>query len=244
MKFHTLVASCLLLGTPLSYAGTINGGSLLHPSDANQIETWLGSGDLDFTNIFSGAAGVATAGSFHAAADGVGPTISIYEITLADSSHARVGGYTTVNWAAPIGGEYVSDFAAFIFNLDSLELQNVQSIPQYAIFRAPSYFPTFGGGHDLFPGYGILGTCAGFSGEPYCDGYSSSHSYDQDQGQITVVGDIGSGSGNSGTQYDSWSVNSLEVYTFAPAAPVPLPPAAILFAPAVAGLAFLRRRRI
>lgn len=242
MKLQTLAASGLFLISSFANAGTVTGGALLQQGDANQIETWLGSGDLDFTNIYSGTAGVSSAASFHAAADGTGATVSIYGITLANGDHARIGGYTTVDWGQP-QADYYPNPVALIFNLDSLEAQFTQFSPQHAVYVNPEYFPTFGGGHDIWTGNVILGTCGGFFTNEQCDGYSYSHSYDRDQGQITVAGDSGFESGNNGLSYTSWSVNSLEVYTFAPAAPVPLPTAIFLFAPALAGLGFVRRRR-
>ncbi|MCA8867813.1 MAG: PEP_CTERM-anchored TLD domain-containing protein [Rhodobacteraceae bacterium] len=245
----TILAAALSLGTAFgaatgAVAGTITGGTLLDGAGANQLEAWLGVGDQDFTNIFAGNAGVATATAFHSAVDGVGPTFSIYDVTL-DSGNGpsvKIGGYTALDWGGVTG--YQSDATAFIFNLTTGEAQFTQHYSGiYSINRAPNYFATFGGGHDIFAGYGVLGTCNGGL-SAICDGYTQSHSYDQAQGQISIAGDSGSGSGDSGFDLRHIVVNSLEVYTFEPAvAPVPLPAGGLLLLTALGGLAVARRRR-
>jgi hypothetical protein len=238
----SVVVSSFLSFTALSAtAGTVTGGSLLSATDADQLETWLGSGDLDFTNIWSGVAGVATASSFHAAVDGAGPTFSLFGITNGNGTNAIIGGYTQEDWS---GDAYKTDLTAFIFNLTSGEIQNVEAASaDRAIRTAPHFFPTFGNGHDIFAGVTILGTNSGGL-DVYSDGYSYSQGYDVSQGQITVVGDSGGASGDSGTLEHHWSVNSLEVYTFAPAAlpPAPVPAGVPLMAGALGLLAWMRRR--
>jgi hypothetical protein len=178
------IALCAM--TTVSQAGVINGGSLLDAQGADQLETWLGSGDLDFTNIFTG---VATGSQFHSAADNAGPTFSIYGITKEPGQQMRVGGYTQISWNT---ANAPADVTAFLFNLDTLEAQFSQRLPQNAInMPAPNYFPAFGGGHDLFGGFGTLGTCNGVGLGDFastCSGYSRNHSYDINQGQITVTG--------------------------------------------------------
>lgn len=219
-KSLLLAAGFSAIWSNTSRAGAVT-GTLLDQNGADQLETWLGVGDQDFTSIWYGTAGVSTAASFHAAADGAGPTVSIYDITLGDGSNALVGGYTAVDWES--AGTY-PDPTAFLFNLNTGEVQKTQDIPQSAVIVHPNFFPTFGSGHDLVAGWGILGTNYGAIGSAN-DGYSFSHSFDNQQGQITIAGDSGPGPGNSGYHYDHWSVNALEVFTFADAeiAPVPLP---------------------
>lgn len=226
-------------------ATTVNGGSLLTIGDANQLETWLGIGDQGFTNIWSGLAGVATSSSFHTAVDGAGPTFSIFGISLGNGTTAKIGGYTALDWGGANGTNYQNDHTAFIFNLSTSEAQFTQHTA-HSIYVDSGYFPVFGGGYDLFAGYGILGQC-GAVASAGCDGSTRSYTYDQTQGQITVAGDIGNGSGagNSGLPVEHWSVNSLEVFTFAPAAPtvVPIPTALPLLAGGLSMLGLFGWRR-
>ncbi|MEO0680624.1 MAG: PEP_CTERM-anchored TLD domain-containing protein [Pseudomonadota bacterium] len=245
---NTWLAACglLLAAGGVAEAGTVSGGSLLTGTDADQLETWFGLPDQDFSLIWSGVAGDATADSFHAAAAGVGPTFSIYGVTLGNGTEAKIGGYTTVDWAGPTG--YVRDTEAAIFNLTIGEIQRQQ--PGYentAVYRrtgVDAYFPTFGGGHDLFGGYGILGQCSD-TVNSICDGYTRSWSYDPSQGQISFGGDFGQGSGSSGANYRHIRVNSLEVFTSSDALAVPVPMGLPLAIGAFGlwGAISLRRRR-
>lgn len=230
----------VLAGATGALAGTVTGGSLLSHAGADQLETWLGVSDQDFTNIWSGDAGVGTAASFHAAVDGTGPTFSIYDVTLGDGSSALIGGYTGLDWA---GSGYAYDSTAFIFNLTTGEAQFTQDSPQHALYRNASYFATFGGGHDIFGGTGTLATCGGAI-TISCDGYTRSHSFDNSQGQISIAGDSGAGSGDSGVYNRHIVVKSLETYSFTPTvAPVPLPAGGLLLITALGGLAAARRRK-
>lgn len=244
---HTGIAAAFTVGLTLAgatgaLAGTVTGGSLLNGVGADQLETWLGVGDQDFTNVWAGDAGVGTASSWHAAVDGAGATFSIYDVTLGDGSSALIGGYTALSWA---GSGYAYDATAFIFNLTTGEAQFTQRDNSHSIYRYSSrYFATFGAGHDIFGGHDILSTCNGNNFITLCDGYTSSLSYDSSQGQISVAGDTGYGSGDSGYDLRHIEVKSLETYTFAPAVtPVPLPAGGLLLITALGGLAAARRRK-
>jgi hypothetical protein len=231
-----LLAALCSLG-PAS-AATVTAGSLINLTEARQLEDWLGVGPQDFTRIWTGVAGVARSAEFHAAADGVGPTVSVFHILLADGSDALIGGYTAQDWG---GNGYMTDAAAFLFDLTTSERQLAKTHPEYAIWSDPRSFPTFGAGPDLVAGEDILGQC-GTALTVECDGRSYSYSFEPDQGQIAVPGDQGTADGNSGLSYASWSVQSLDVYSFAPMAAVPLPGGMPLMAGGIAALVALRRR--
>lgn len=224
---------CIAVGiTGAASAGSVNGGTLMTASDANQLEVWLGVGDQNFTNIWSGQAG-ALAASFHAAADGAGPTVAIYDVTLNSGNRVKIGGYTAVDWGQSTG--YVFDATAFIFNLTTGEIQrqvNAHAYGAFSVYVDPYYFPTFGGGHDISGGHDPLGYGA----------YTLSYTYDHTKGQIGFAGDSGDFAGDSGYNFDGHTFNALEVYTFQPAASVPLPASGLLLIASLGGIGVLRRR--
>jgi hypothetical protein len=168
----------LVAGAPAAtHAMTTVVGGTLSAAHADQLETWLGVGDQTFTNRYVGVTGDPVAG-FHAAVDGVGPTISIFDVTdPATGSTAKIGGYTVVDWGSAAG--YQRDDTAFLFNLSSGEKQNsgeasiVRNASNYTTLTSEDYFPTFGLGHDRFGGRFSLG-----------EGYVNYLSYDAGRGNI------------------------------------------------------------
>jgi hypothetical protein len=226
-----LPAVFLLVGFQAS-AGVITGGTYLDAGGASQMQHWLGTGDLDFTNIWSGSADPATASAdWHAAVDGAGPTVSIYEARIHDGTTAYIGGYTANSWGFTGSA---NDPTAFIFNLTTLEMQLQESLTSSnSIYTDASRLASFGGGHDLTDTRG---------------GYSYSYTYDISQGQITIADDSGSGSGSSGIHYTDFTMTGLQTYTFntadaaAPSA-VHEPSVIALFTAGLFGLGFARRRR-
>ncbi|NOZ65362.1 MAG: hypothetical protein GXP00_02505 [Alphaproteobacteria bacterium] len=165
------------------------------------LEGWLAQGDLDWTSIWYGVKGD-TSASWHAAVDGAGPTVTIYDIVRADGSHSLIGGYTALDWGGAFA--WLNDPNSFIFNLTSPEIQYSQAGREWtSIFRNPNYFATFGIGFDLYAGASTLvggstttGSFAAHSGYTYSDGY------DRSQGQVSVAGDSGLFGGNSGIGYN------------------------------------------
>jgi hypothetical protein len=226
-----LPAVFLLVGFQAS-AGVITGGTYLDAGGASQMQHWLGTGDLDFTNIWSGSADPATASAdWHAAVDGAGPTVSIYEARIHDGTTAYIGGYTANSWGVT---GYANDPTAFIFNLTTLERQ-LQDNPTIhsSVYTDPSRLASFGGGHDLTAANG---------------GYTYSSNYDAWQGQISIADDSGTGKGSSGIHWSHVTMTGLQTYTFdtadaaAPSA-VPEPSVIALFTAGLFGLGFARRRR-
>jgi hypothetical protein len=227
-----LPAVFLLVGFQAS-AGVITGGTYLDAGGASQMQHWLGTGDLDFTNIWSGSADPATASAdWHAAVDGAGPTVSIYEARIHDGTTAYIGGYTANSWGVT---GYANDPTAFIFNLTTLERQLQDDPTSYcSVYADESWkLASFGCGHDLTAGQG---------------GYTYSTSYDTSQGQISIADDSGTGAGSSGIQYNHITMTGLQTYTFntadaaAPTA-VHEPSVIALFTAGLFGLGFARRRR-
>ncbi len=224
-------------------AATVNGGTL-SKGEATQLETWPGAERQSFMQVWSGNVGVATASSFHSVVDGVGAAYSVSAIELQAGSFANLTGSSVYDG-------FASDASAFISNLTTGGAQFSQEYNgAYSIHRNREHFPTLGGGHDLFGGSSLLGPCGGNllhvgNKNTNCSGDSSSHTYDISQGQITVVNDGGSGNGDSGFPFFAWSVQSLEVYTIAPVAsiPVPLPMGLPMLTVSLGALGLFRRKR-
>jgi len=101
--------------------GTIDPNSqLLDEAEATLLEGWLGQGDLDWTSHWYGGVGAPATG-WHAAADTLTHTVSIYKATNALGQEVLVGGYAVSDWSG--NGVYKSDSTAFIFNLTQPEFQ-------------------------------------------------------------------------------------------------------------------------
>lgn len=242
ITIKAITISTLLL-SQATIAGTITGGTYLDNTGANKLETWLGVGDQDFTNVWSGGVGVSTS-SFHNAVDGVGATFSIYEMTIHDGLTAYIGGFTNLSWGAYSESGYLFDADAFIFNLTTDEVQRqVESdsltYGAHSIYANGAHFATFGAGHDLT---GASPSGLGLGGAFY-DGYTYSYTYELSLGQISVAGDSGSGSGDSGINYKHPQITGLQVYTFESASAVPVPAAAWLFSSGLLGLIGVVRRK-
>jgi len=217
-----MTTACVLASVSLpASAGIITGGSLLNDADANQLETWLGVGDQDFTNVWSGAAG-ATGASWHASADGVGPTFTLIDITY-NQANFLIGGYTDVDWGSNTGYTYDAD--AFIFNLTSGQMRTVVN-PGFAVIAQDTRLPIFGSGYDMFAGDLAVGNGGAF-GQPYVNGW-------------TYGADILNGNINSKAFV---GVNTLETFTFAPAASVPEPATIALMGLGLAGMGMRRNKK-
>ncbi|MBI4909117.1 MAG: PEP_CTERM-anchored TLD domain-containing protein [Acidobacteria bacterium] len=144
----------LLAIFPLRAATIVNGGTLLNATDANQLATWLGQGDLTLTNIFSSGPDVNGAANFHAAADNKGATF-----ILVQTAQGLVGGYNPVSWDGSLNNYVLAPTdamrTAFLFNLTAGQklaelLTSAGTTGQYQTYNNLAYGPTFGGGHDLY----------------------------------------------------------------------------------------------
>jgi hypothetical protein len=107
--------------------------AVLLPSDVEgQLETWLGQGDLTFTNVFEKQDGD-TSVDFYEAVRLTGPTFTLFEATLQSGYRAVLGGYNPQAWDPFLREHRLTpadaDRTAFIFNLTEtvIERQNLSS---------------------------------------------------------------------------------------------------------------------
>lgn len=146
-KFLLTATLAVCAAATLSAASIIGGDGLFQQSYANQVEAWLGRTNVAFTNIYTETTGIPE--EFHAAVDGQGETVTLYQTNL-----GLVGGYNPVSWTSL--GTNTTDptnvgRTAFIFNLSTPAIQHQRLLPdppndlgQYQTFNASSYGPSFG----------------------------------------------------------------------------------------------------
>lgn len=215
--------SILFILSETSSAAIISGGSsILSQSDANQLESWLGSGPIGLTNIYTKSYGD-TSYVWHGAVDNQGPTFTVIQL----SNGNIIGGYNALSWAS--SGGYTFDTAGaanFLFNLsNNTKYQNggVGSAGYYT-FNRGDYGPTFGGGHDLYINSTLTSgyTNLGWAYQCGAGSYGSSTCRNQFAGS-----------------YNGWIITGLETFTITA---VPLPPAAWLFGCGLLGLGAVKRR--
>lgn len=200
----------------LLFACPVRATSLLTSAYETQLEAWLGQGNLDFTNIYTKTAGDA-ASDFHAAVDGRGATFVLMSI-YGNGGYSRasllpaqvIGGYNPTSWTSANAYTVTTDDAtrtAFLLNLSNgmIQRQNLTNegasgSGQYQTYGDNEYGPLFGGGNDLavYPNLEV--------------GMAYNYSY----GGTSFGNEIAYGGPNIG-DYDYFSIDALEVYTFASA---------------------------
>lgn len=215
VRFGFLLGLWVFVAATPAFAGAIVGGSsLIGGSDVNQLESWLGQGELTLSRIYAKSAGD-TSADFHAAANGQGATFTLIEI-INNGVSRIVGGYNPLSWNS--SGTYnfsnaAADQTAFLFNLTDALLYE-QFGPRQTYNHA-GYGPTFGGGHDLHINSALAG------------GYANiGHTY----GDNSQFGQAAYRNAFTGS-YNSWSVGGLEVFTLSAALiTVPEPVSWLVFA--------------
>jgi hypothetical protein len=213
LNFSSSVLSAF--GLALLFPASSLRADLLTPTYQTQLESWLGSGPMQFTNIFSAVNGDGqTAEEFHSAADGVGPTFTLASVTRGSNTYI-VGGYDPLSWNG--AGNYNFEYSngtqdAFIFNLtsDDLQRENHDVSGDYQTFDYSGIGPTWGQSFDL-----TFGDYNGNGADNLTYGATFNYSYGGSFG-TDILGDPDIFSGGNRGEFDPFTVNVLDVYTLAP----------------------------
>ncbi len=221
---------------------------LLTPTNQSQLEAWLGVGPQQFTEIFSAVNGDGkTAEDFNAAADFKGATFTLASVNRGGNTYL-IGGYDPVSWNGTLGdwieATTTATQTAFIFNLTSDTIQrenhNVTGDPQ--TFDYSGIGPTWGLNFDL-----TFGDYTGILPDTLNYGSTFNYSYGGTFG-TDILGDPDEFTPLHGGIYNPFTVNGLDVYTFAPVVTGGVPDngaTAAMLGAAVTGLAlFLPRRKL
>jgi len=150
----------------------INGTDMIKADHLGQLETLIGQGDLDLTNIFTKDATdnlYDDSQDWHRDVDGQGATVTVMEfISNLDGSKTIVAGYNEFSWASAGSFTNSSNLNNFLVNLTTGDtfLKNTSSARQVMGWRA--YGATFGNSYDLLVN-GDLTTGGNNIGKAYGD---------------------------------------------------------------------------
>jgi hypothetical protein len=214
MLKKTLITCALLLSTFGAQAQVIGNSALMTQAFEQQLESYIGTGYLDFINIFTkDSTNSAYDDSFdwHRDVNSKGPTVSLMEIiSNVDQSRVIVAGYNPFSWHS--SGAYVQSTSttAFLANLTHSNLFQKNTNSSYITYNSSTYGPTFGAGFDFHISYTLS---AGYTniGHSYGDrGMISNTSYQQ-----SLVGAGG---------YNAWTVGKMETFTMTVGLYEPLTP--------------------
>jgi hypothetical protein len=102
MLNKTLIASALLLSSFGAQAQVIGNSALMTQAFEQQLESYIGSGYLDFTNIFTkdpSNAAYSDSYDWHRDVDNKGPTVTLMEIiSNVDQSSVIITAYNPFSW--------------------------------------------------------------------------------------------------------------------------------------------------
>lgn len=218
------------LACTCSLAAAQSSTGLLDPSREAQLESWLGAGKQNFTEIFSAMRGASSL-DFHAAVDGKGATFALLQVSDPAGASWLVGAYNPQSWSSTDGWHLTptdAERTAFVFNLtDSVVYRQVPTtyiFPSQGLhqtYNVSKLGPVFGQGADLYVN-DKLDTA--FS-------WQLSYGDPADEGKSIIDRSLGA---------QLFHIDAFQMYTLSP---VPELPAPAMFAAGLGLFALLRRGR-
>jgi hypothetical protein len=207
MLKKALIASALLLCTFGAKAQVIGNSALMTQAFEQQLESYIGTGYLDFTNIFtkdSTNSDYDNGADWHRDVDNKGPTISLMEIiSNIDQSRVTIAGYNPFSWASSGGYLYSSSTTAFLANLTQSNLFQKNTNNNVVTYNAGNlaglYGPTFGGGFDFMVSTDLTTGASRVGGS-----YGDNTQLGNDAYQQSFTGTFG---------FNSFTVGKLETFT-------------------------------
>ncbi len=125
--------------------GDFAGGTLLNATEMDQINTWVGDPNANWTLCYKASVDGIGSSQFRAGCAGLSPTV-----TVVSANGKKFGGYAPVAWTTV--NAYSDQPSAFIFSLTNSYKHPQISGDTYSVrdlYLGAVYGPTFGGGHDL-----------------------------------------------------------------------------------------------
>lgn len=224
------ITAALACTCSIAAAQTTGGASLLDPSRETQLESWLGAGDQNFTEIFRATPG-ANSLDFHAAVDGKGATFTLLQVSNTAGDSWLVGAYDPQSWSSTDGWHLTPtdpERTAFVFNLSTSSVYRqvpaTYVLPSQGLrqtYNAPDLGPVFGAGSDLYVNDKLD---SAFS-------WQLTYGSPADEGKSIIDRSLGG---------QLFRIDAFQMYTVSP---VPELPAPAMLAAGLGLLAFLRRRR-
>ena len=142
------LADKITLKNPISpdnvYYGNYPPSSIIGSSEWSLLKEWVPNKyNFQPKLLYCGTKDGMTSDAFHSKCDNKGPTLTLMKVKFTGSSKTSIiGGFTDKDWNKP--NTWIASNESFIFSLSS-KVKCFISKPEYALYGANNFGPTFGG---------------------------------------------------------------------------------------------------